>query len=68
MSHYTSDNEDYGTKVLTGAMIAGALFLAVAFMSGLSPDMGKPREVAQVTSTPVQEVVVVTAPRHAKQS
>lgn len=47
MSDFSTDREVYGSNVLTGLMIAGAIFLGLAFLSGLSPQMGQKAVDAQ---------------------
>ena len=68
MSNYSTDNEVYGTNFLTGAVIAGSVIVLLAFLAGMSPQMGVVAQASQTTSAPVQEVVVVTAPHHGKVS
>jgi len=40
----------------------------LAFLAGLSPQTVASAQVSQVTSAPVQEIVIVSAPRHGKES
>jgi hypothetical protein len=68
MSNYSSDNEVYGANFFTGAVIAGSVFVLLAFFAGLSPQMGKLADATSVANAPAAEVVVVTAPRHGKDS
>jgi hypothetical protein len=68
MSNYSTDNEVYGTNFLTGAVVVGSVIVLLAFLAGLSPQTVASAQVSQVTSAPVQEIVIVSAPRHGKES
>jgi hypothetical protein len=61
MSNYSNDNEVFGANALTGAVIAGALFLLVAVLAETSP-----RPAAHAPAAQANHVVASTQVTHTR--